>query len=73
VGFRDFAQAHAEMPGSCRARDWAAAERQRQALEDQARDFGLTKLFGIYRDRIADFSANDPGPEWDGVYSSTEK
>ncbi len=72
-GFQEFAQAHAAMLTSYRARDWEAAERQRQALEERAGNFGLTKLYGLYRERIADFSANDPGPDWDGVYSSTEK
>ena len=32
-----------------------------------------TRLYGLYRDRIAELAAAPPGPAWDGVYEATSK
>ena len=46
------------------------------ALIDNATDhpsFGLAPLYGVYRERIAQFRTDPPGPDWDGVYHAHEK
>ncbi len=35
--------------------------------------FGLAPLYDVYRERIAQFRAEPPGPGWDGVYHAHEK
>ena len=32
-----------------------------------------TALFQVFRDRCVAFSLNDPGKNWDGVYTHTSK
>ena len=55
---------------SYRAQDWDRAETLfRELLElTQGR-----KLYQIYLDRIAEFRAQPPGADWDGVYTFTTK
>ncbi|MCX7864778.1 MAG: adenylate/guanylate cyclase domain-containing protein, partial [Novosphingobium sp.] len=71
--FQAFAQGHAEMLKRYRARDWNGAEALCHALADAAGRYGLARLYALYRQRIAAFRANDPGPGWDGVHAATEK
>jgi len=71
--FRSFAQGHARMLSHYRAREWDEAERLVQSLAGQAGSYGLARLYVLYEERILSFKAHDPGPQWDGVYSSTEK
>ena len=35
--------------------------------------FGLGPLYAVYRERIARFRTEPPGPGWDGVYHAQEK
>ena len=70
VEFCAFAEGHAKMLADYRTRDWDAAE---AACQSVAGNYGLGKLYDLYRQRITNFRTNDPGAGWDGVYSSTEK
>lgn len=71
--FQVFAERHALMLSQYRARSWDEAEDIRRSLAATAELFGLAELYDLYGHRIADFQLDDPGPGWDGVYSSTEK
>jgi adenylate cyclase len=53
-----------------RARRWDEAEALLQALASIA---PAVKLYRLYRERIADFRASPPGPDWDGVFGFSTK
>ncbi|MCT2401546.1 CHASE2 domain-containing protein [Novosphingobium mangrovi (ex Huang et al. 2023)] len=71
--FRAFAAEHAAMLAAYRARDWAGAEAMRAGLAERAGDWGLGKLYDLYRERIVLYRQNDPGEDWDGVYRAENK
>ncbi len=71
--FQKFADEHAAMLAAYRNQDWEMAAHLLDEGDDAAADFGLTKLYALYRDRILIFAATPPGDDWDGVYSATEK
>jgi adenylate cyclase len=71
--FRAFAEAHAQMLASYRARNWDEAARINLSNAQAAQAYGLSELYELYRVRIAGYRVDDPGPDWDGVFRSTEK
>jgi adenylate cyclase len=71
--FQAFAKRHDAMLTAFRAQDWEMAGELIDALDEAADAYGLTKLYGLYRDRILIFAATPPGAEWDGVFVATEK
>jgi adenylate cyclase len=73
AGFRDFAAKHQTMLEAYRAQDWARAGALAEAGQSTAVGYGLRKFYLLMHDRIAHFAANPPGPDWDGVFSATEK
>ncbi|MEO6216102.1 MAG: adenylate/guanylate cyclase domain-containing protein [Sphingomonas sp.] len=73
AGFRDFAAKHQAMLDAYRAQDWAKAGALAEAGQSTAVGYGLRKFYLLMHDRIAHFAANPPGPDWDGVFSATEK
>ncbi|MDG2003613.1 MAG: adenylate/guanylate cyclase domain-containing protein, partial [Novosphingobium sp.] len=73
TSFQSFADQHAEMLSEYRSRNWEAAEKIRSPLAKISQNYGLIRLYELYSERIMLFKANDPGVEWDGTYSSTEK
>ncbi len=64
-----------QMQVAYREQDWATAEAFLSDIEPlgAALEIGLEVLLDLYRTRISDMRANPPGPEWDGVFSSTKK
>jgi len=70
-GFRALAERHAAMLDAYRGQDWDGAEARLGQLEAQAPE--LVELYRLYRERIAYFRANPPGPDWDGVFVATSK
>ena len=57
-----------------RAQDWAGAEAALGRLDNtRLARLDLAVLAGLYRGRIADFAANPPPPDWDGVFTATTK
>ena len=71
--FCDFAAKHAAMLTAYLGQDWHRAAEILDGLDDEAVRYGLVKLYALYRDRILIFSATPPGPDWDGVFSASEK
>jgi adenylate cyclase len=53
-----------------RAQRWDEAEALLQELASVA---PAVKLYRLYRERIADFRASPPGPDWDGVFGFSTK
>jgi adenylate cyclase len=63
---------HRKIRAAYLAQQWEPA----LALIESAVDptlFGLAPLYRVYRERIAQFRAEPPGPGWDGVYHAQEK
>jgi adenylate cyclase len=63
---------HREIRMAYLAQEWEHA----LSLIDGASDrnlFGLAPLYGVYRERIAQFRTEPPGPKWDGVFHAHEK
>lgn len=71
--FRDFAARHQVMLDAYRAQDWALADRLAVEGQGAAVSCGLRKFYLLIRERVAHFTANPPGADWDGVFSATEK
>ena len=53
-----------------RAQRWDEAD---ALLQELAANEPQAKLYRLYRERIADFRASPPGPDWDGVFGFTTK
>jgi adenylate cyclase len=60
------------MLSAYRGGDWDAAEAGIAACESVgvAR---LAALYGVYRERIAEWRANPPPADWDGTFTATSK
>lgn len=63
---------HDAMLAAYRAQDWSGAEARIAACEGGL-DGRLDGFYGVYRERIADYRANPPGEDWDGIYVATTK
>jgi adenylate cyclase len=63
---------HVGMLSAYRGGDWDAAEAAIGACESVgvAR---LAALYGVYRERIAEWRANPPPADWDGTFTATSK
>lgn len=74
-------QATDAMLAAYRQQQWDETERQLAAMEAATatladrlpRGCHMEVLFTLYRQRIADYRANPPGDDWDGVYTATSK
>lgn len=71
--FRALAMGHATMLAAYRSQNWSAALDAVDAQTEIADIFGLNPLYALYRHRIETFRTNPPAPDWDGVFSATEK
>ena len=73
--FVDLYQMHEQMLSAYRQQRWETAARLCGALAETqiAIRLGLGDLYQLYTDRIADYSSNLPGAEWDGVYVALSK
>ncbi len=71
--FTAFAAAHGQAIDAYFAQDWGRAAELNDSNEQQAAQFGMTKLVMLYRDRIAAFAADPPPAEWDGVFEAGSK
>ncbi len=63
---------HRTMLAAYRGQDWAAAERLVAECRELAGD-RLAGLYDLYVERIRDFRAQSPGPDWDGVFVALRK
>ncbi len=71
--FKAFAKSHQDLIRAYRSQDWDAAEHMLDRWETAATVFGLSGLYGIYRDRIAALRQTPPSKNWDGVFIAGEK
>ena len=62
---------HAEMLAAYRAQDWDSASTGIDRLRALAPD--LEVLCDLYAARVADYRANPPGSDWDGVFIAESK
>ncbi|MSP67679.1 MAG: adenylate/guanylate cyclase domain-containing protein [Alphaproteobacteria bacterium] len=70
--FQTLVATHDTMLTTYRSQRWAEAT---ERLEECRRLGGseLSYLYDLYAERIADYAANPPGAEWDGVYVAKSK
>ncbi|WP_340117828.1 adenylate/guanylate cyclase domain-containing protein [Pelagibius sp. 7325] len=62
------------MLAAYRARDWPRAEEMLDALGDyHLARLNLRVFVRLYRQRIVEFAAHPPPPDWEGVYVATTK
>ncbi|HAM47822.1 MAG TPA: adenylate/guanylate cyclase domain-containing protein, partial [Alphaproteobacteria bacterium] len=69
--FKNWSAMHADMITAYRAQNWDEAEQLLETL--RAREDANHVLYDLYAERIADYRANPPGPDWDGVFVATSK
>ncbi|HXG79414.1 MAG TPA: adenylate/guanylate cyclase domain-containing protein [Methyloceanibacter sp.] len=70
--FRTLSERHNEFLARYRAKDWDAAETLSHECE-KMNSAGLTRLYALYRERIATFRLNPPPPDWDGATEALSK
>ncbi|MES1151400.1 MAG: adenylate/guanylate cyclase domain-containing protein, partial [Dongia sp.] len=63
---------HDRMLAAYRAQDWDGADQARNACLEVAPE-RLRPFYGLYEKRIAEFRADPPGADWDGVYVAKSK
>ncbi len=71
AAFAALVERHGALLAAYRAQDWARASEALHACRDS--DARLGPLYDLYDERIAYFTANPPGPDWDGVFQATSK
>ncbi len=73
--FKELAHDHQEMLTAYFAQRWDDALDHLAACRAKSGDLGidLVELYDLYEERLTEFKANPPGPEWDGVYVATSK
>lgn len=71
--FISLAQQHAEMLSALRGRAWDTAKRLLDALDPVGSDYGLQRLYALYRERIDEFALHPPAEDWDGVFQAASK
>lgn len=64
---------HDAMLAAYREREWVAARLCLTGLTGQAAQFGLTPLYSLYGERIAELSSEPLRTDWDGVYIARSK
>ena len=69
--FQRLAGHHATMLAAYRQQDWQTA--RAELSQCRALDGALGELYDLYEERLGDYEATPPGPEWDGVYVATSK
>ncbi|MEM9332679.1 MAG: adenylate/guanylate cyclase domain-containing protein [Pseudomonadota bacterium] len=73
--FVAFRAMNAAMLSAYRTQDWTSAFEALEMLDGLGEKLNLPieEYIFIYETRIAEFRANPPGPNWDGVYTATSK
>lgn len=69
--FQALRRNHDRMLAAYRAQRWDEAGKLLAEL--RAREGANQTLYDMYAERIAEYQANPPGPEWDGVYVASSK
>lgn len=71
--FRSFLESHLDMLTAYRAQDWQNAHDLIARKRGDAGQFGLAKHYALFEERISAMSSRPADPDWDGVFSATEK
>jgi adenylate cyclase len=73
--FKAIEAANAAMIAAYRARNWAKSLKFADATQKHGGELGLDLEYyvDVYRNRIADYRKNPPGPNWDAVYVAKDK
>jgi adenylate cyclase len=70
--FQQLKPAHEGMLAAYRGQDWEGAEAARRSCLELAPE-RLRGFYALYETRIAEFRADPPGTDWDGVYVAKSK
>jgi adenylate cyclase len=70
--YKQLREAHDLMLATYRRQDWEAAEIARLGCLEIAPE-RLRPFYSVYESRIAEFRADPPGADWDGVYVAKSK
>lgn len=71
--FLELEAAHNAMLAAYRAQNWAEARTRLAQALDLRRDLHIEGFYALMEERIAEFEAHPPGPDWDGVFTATSK
>jgi adenylate cyclase len=71
--FRTLRGHHDQMLSAYRARDWEKAKKKLKECRILCEPYGLDELYDLYEQRIAEYEATPPPPDWDGTYIATSK
>jgi adenylate cyclase len=71
--FQALKKNHEAMLKAYRAQDWETARAKIDACRVKLNGFNMAEYYKIYEERVAEYEANPPGPDWDGVYVATSK
>jgi adenylate cyclase len=70
-GFAKLRDSHRAMLDAYRAQRWDEAETL--TADCRGMEPSLDEFYALYAERIAEYRANPPGPDWDGVYTAETK
>ena len=62
-----------EMLAAYRGQEWHKAREKIAACREIMDGYDLSILYDLYEERITEYEANPPGPDWDGVFIATTK
>lgn len=73
--YKALVESNAAMLAAYRAQDWDGFERALPPLKSCLNAMGLAmdEYIEMYETRLANLRENPPGPDWDGVFASTQK
>ncbi|MBL6935973.1 MAG: adenylate/guanylate cyclase domain-containing protein [Alphaproteobacteria bacterium] len=73
AAFQSQMSRHNYMLQTYRAQDWEKAKNFLAECRNLDKEERLGKLYDLYAERIAEFEANPPPADWDGVFVATSK
>ena len=71
--FRGLKEEHQKMISSYRAQEWDRAKVKLRNCQALSESFGLKQLYNLYENRITEYEAKPPAPNWDGVFIALDK
>ncbi len=71
--FRALSGHHDSMLAAYRGQRWRDARAHIERCQIAGEPFGLHDLYDLYEQRVVEFEATPPQPNWDGVYVATTK
>ena len=71
--FKAISSANEEMLATYRAQDWVGARKAIEACRSQLDGYELGGLYDLYEERVTEFEANPPDPDWDDVFVAETK